>query len=236
MNKYEIRRKNLIILKDKYCGGSISRLADKLGKSPSYVSRLLYASGRDNKKNIADRVTTDIENAFCLPMGSLDGLVHSIALNKKAKQTTHINGDSYTIEVLNISASARVGIINMDVIEVIRAIEYNDEQAYKLFGGRNQNNIRVINIKGDSMQGIFEPGDLAFIDITINRFDGDGIYVFIYERSLFVKRLQLVKNKLLVISDNKSYRDWDIMEDEHDKLFIQGKVLLSQSMHLRKHG
>lgn len=234
MNKYEIRRQNLIILKDNFCGGSIARLADRLGKNPSYVSRLLYEEGKEHKKNIADRATTDIEKAFSLPMGSLDGFVDIIKSNENSN-VTQVDS-SFKVEILDVSASAGVGMINTDVIEVVRSIEYNSVEAQKLFSGRDQNNIKVINIKGDSMQGVFEPGDLAFVDVSINGFDGDGIYVFAYEKSLFVKRLQLIKNKLLVISENKSYRDWEITESEQGNLFIQGKVLLSQSMELRKHG
>ena len=59
---------------------------------------------------------------------------------------------------------------------------------------------------------------------------------FTFGRGLYVKRLQLIKNKLIVISDNKKYQDWDISEEEIDQLYIHGKVMLSQSMMLRKHG
>ena len=59
---------------------------------------------------------------------------------------------------------------------------------------------------------------------------------FTFGRGLYVKRLQLIKNKLIVISDNKKYQDWDISEEEIDQLYIHGKVMLSQSMLLRKHG
>lgn len=54
--------------------------------------------------------------------------------------------------------------------------------------------------------------------------------------SHLVKRLQIIKNKLIIISDNKKYKEWDISEDEVDQLNIHGKVMLSQSMLLRKHG
>lgn len=68
------------------------------------------------------------------------------------------------------------------------------------------------------------------------KFNGDRIYVFTFGKSLFVKRLQIIKNKLIVISDNKKYKEWDINGDEAEQLYIHGKVILSQSMLLRKHG
>lgn len=144
--------------------------------------------------------------------------------------------DYFTVDVLDIYASAGMGTVNMDVVEVVRSIQYNNEQATNLFGGRSQNHLKIINIKGDSMQGVFESGDLAFIDTSVKNFEGDGIYVFVYDRCLFVKRLQMTRENLLVISENKSYKVWKIPKSELDQVFIQGKVLLSQSMELRKHG
>lgn len=144
--------------------------------------------------------------------------------------------DTYTIDILNISASAGYGLMNNETIEVVRSIEYNSEQARMLFGGRSPENIKVINIKGDSMTGTFDAGDLAFVDTTINHFDSDGIYVFTFGKGLYVKRLQLIKDCLYVISDNKTYKDWAITEAEMSQLYIHGKVMMSQSMHLKKHG
>ena len=86
------------------------------------------------------------------------------------------------------------------------------------------------------MQGTFENGDIIYIDITVNQFQNDGIYVFTFENRLYVRRLQMIKNKLVVLSDNKKYRDWEILTDEFDQLGILGKVILSQSMMLKKHG
>ncbi|MGG4692657.1 helix-turn-helix transcriptional regulator, partial [Proteus mirabilis] len=65
--------------------------------------------------------------------------------------------------------------------------------------------------------------------IHIDYFDGDGIYVFIFGQTLHIKRLQMIKNKLTVISDNPNYRDWDIAPEDEEQFFIFGKVLLSQS-------
>jgi len=143
---------------------------------------------------------------------------------------------SFYIEVLDITASAGTGYLNSDVMEVIKLIEYDSEQAKILFNGINENNLKVINIAGDSMQGTFECGDSIYVDVSQKEFNGDGIYVFSFGRSLYVKRLQIVKDKLLVISDNKMYERWEIYENELDQLYVHGKVMLSQSMLLRKHG
>ncbi|WP_392565830.1 S24 family peptidase [Utexia brackfieldae] len=149
---------------------------------------------------------------------------------------TQNNKDSFIVEVLNFTASAGNGYLNSDVKEVIKLIEYDQEEAKLLFNGLMSSHLKVINLKGDSMQGTFECGDAIYIDVSVRSFEGDGIYVFTFGRGLYVKRLQLIKDRLHVISDNKTYKDWDITEAEIDQLYIHGKVMLSQSMRIRKHG
>ena len=143
---------------------------------------------------------------------------------------------SFYIEVLDLTASAGTGYLNSDVVEVIKLIEFDSDQAKILFNNIDANNLKVINIAGDSMQGTFESGDSIYVDISKKEFNGDGIYVFSFGRSLYVKRLQIIRDRLVVISDNKMYERWEIQENELDQLFVHGKVMLSQSMLLRKHG
>lgn len=116
-------------------------------------------------------------------------------------------------------------------------MEYSPEDARLMFDGRKQEQVRIINVRGDSMSGTIEPGDLLFVDISVNNFDGDGIYAFLYDDTAHVKRLQKMKDKLLVISDNKSYTPWDPIErDEMNRVFVFGKVIGSMPQTYRKHG
>ncbi|WP_348235910.1 S24 family peptidase, partial [Salmonella enterica] len=67
---------------------------------------------------------------------------------------------------------------------------------------------------------------LLFVDVSIKNLDGDGIYDFLYDDTAHVKRLQKMKDKLLVIYDNKSYSAWDPIEiDEMNRVFVFGKVI-----------
>ncbi|MEM8400438.1 S24 family peptidase, partial [Morganella morganii] len=59
-------------------------------------------------------------------------------------------------------------------------------------------------------------------------FDSDGIYVFTFENSLFIKRLQRVKGRRLAVkSDNEAYETFYIEESETHDLHIIGKVIKS---------
>lgn len=144
--------------------------------------------------------------------------------------------DVYRIDVLDVSASAGDGSPSKDVVEVIRSIEYVPDQARVIFGNRPESSVKLINVRGDSMEGTIEPGDLIFVDVAVSCFDGDGIYVFDYNGDMFVKRLQKVKSELIVISDNPRYREWTISAEEMDMLHVSGRVMLSQSQQYRRHG
>lgn len=148
-----------------------------------------------------------------------------------------VNNSIYRLEVLNLSVSAGPGVVNSEFVEVLRSVEYSVEDARMLFDGRKQEQVRIINVRGDSMSGTIEPGDLLFVDISIKSFDGDGIYAFLYDDTAHVKRLQKMKDKLLVISDNKSYTPWEPIErDEMNRVFVFGKVIGSMPQTYRKHG
>lgn len=72
MDKYEVRRQNVIKLKDELCGRKIAELARKIDRNPSYVSRLLYEEGKTAKKRISENMVEVFEKAFSLPKGALE--------------------------------------------------------------------------------------------------------------------------------------------------------------------
>lgn len=149
------------------------------------------------------------------------------------------NGDSdvFRLDVLDILVSAGHGVINQEFVEILHSVEYAPAEARHMFDGRKAENIRIINVRGDSMSGTIEPGDLLFVDISVKSFDGDGIYAFLYDDTAHVKRLQKMKDKLLVISDNKIYAAWEPIEkDEMNRVFVFGKVIGSMPQTYRKHG
>lgn len=188
----------------------------------SYISQL-----RRGKIAFGEKAARRLEKDYNMP---------SFFLDKKHDDKDMIESrNTFSVQVLDITANARSGCKNTDIMEVIQLIEYNKEQAKTLFNGLMSDNLKVINIRGDSMKGTFECGDTAYIDISVKNFDGDGIYVFTFADNLYVKRLQLIKNFIRVKSDNPLYDSWEIYENEINDLYIHGKVMFSQSMLLKRH-
>ncbi|WGE32531.1 helix-turn-helix transcriptional regulator [Actinobacillus genomosp. 2] len=139
------------------------------------------------------------------------------------------------IEVLDVFASAGNGAFVGDVAELTHAIEFDPLYFAQLFQRANSQGLAIINVTGDSMEPTINSGDLLFVDIKKPMYQGDGIYVFSYGDTIFVKRLQLAGDKLLVISDNQFYLPWEITAENEDKFVIHGKVEFSQ-MKIKKLG
>lgn len=50
-----------------------------------------------------------------------------------------------------MEVSAGPGVINREFVEVLRSVEYSHDDARHMFDGRKAENIRIINVRGDSM-------------------------------------------------------------------------------------
>ncbi len=145
--------------------------------------------------------------------------------------------DSVKFKVLDIEFSCGDGAsVRGDFIDVVRSIELDPEYARQVVGNRPFKNIEIGNARGDSMSPTIAPGDLLFLDKTITYFDGDGIYAFCFEGECYVKRLQKIGSKIVVLSDNTKYQSWSIEKDALDMLYIQSKVISSVPFNINRFG
>ncbi|VEB25883.1 putative phage repressor [Actinobacillus lignieresii] len=139
------------------------------------------------------------------------------------------------LDVLDVFASAGNGTFVGDLAELTHAIEFDPTYFMQIFQRANSQGLAIINVTGDSMEPTINSGDLLFVDTNKPMYQGDGIYVFSYGEMLYVKRLQLAGDRLLVISDNQFYHPWEITKENEGKLSIHGKVEFSQ-MKIKKLG
>lgn len=199
--------------------------ADKVlpASEKSYLSQLMTG-----KASFGERAARRLENSYGMPKGFLDDVNDDRLANQQSSD--------FKIEVLDVQASAGPGVINSEVIQTIRSIEYTNDHALQMFGGKQASQIKMITVDGDSMAGTIEVGDAIFVDVSKDYFTGDGIYVFLFKNHLHVKRLQMMPDHLLVHSDNSEYADWVITEENEHKLKVIGRVLLSQSQAYKRHG
>lgn len=193
---------------------SVTDLATISGVSYEMARRytLGTAKPRDEKMlKIADQLS--VSPAF------LDYGIDASGISQHSKNTV-------TLRQLEVFASAGSGYVNQEFPAIISAIEIPQDKIYELFGRISLDGVKLINVNGDSMMPTLNPRDLLFIDTRIDHFNGDGIYIFNFEESTFVKRLQKVKGrKLCVLSDNDKYPAFEIEPHEMSDLYIFGKLI-----------
>jgi len=219
-------------------------LAEAVGMAQPSIWKLVSGGAKASKKTIQIANVLGVRPEW---LSEGDGPMRFAAISsgdiQLAVDRTRVpaalgSDDGFRIDLLDVTVSAGPGAVNTkEFIEVVRTIVYSPEEARMMFGNRSEEQIRMINVKGDSMSGTIEPGDLIFVDISVQSFDGDGIYAFLYDDTAHVKRLQKMKDYLLVLSDSSKYQTWDpITRDEMNRVFIYGKVIGSVPQTYRKHG
>lgn len=106
---------------------------------------------------------------------------------------------TFLIPVLNQELSAGKGSVVPDKDEVKSLIEL--PSVFRQFG----ENIAALYVNGDSMEPTLKNGTLVVI--TPDGWDqGEGLYGVELNGCGYVKRIQAVGNKILIISDNPKYK------------------------------
>lgn len=213
-------------------GYTQGRLAKEVGMAQSSVNKLLNGANGSRK-------TVEIASVLGVRpewLSAGDGEMFSEpGRGSLAAPQVEPQKGIYRVDVLDVKASAGPGaLITNDFIETIRAIEYTSEQARALFGNRPSQNIKVITVTGDSMDTTISPGDEIFVDISVTHFDSDGVYVFVFGKTLHVKRLQMQRDRLAVISDNPIYEKWYVEPGDEDQFYVMARVLLRQSIEYKR--
>ncbi len=116
-----------------------------------------------------------------------------------------------TIDFLNVSASAGTGIAIFDE-RVIESIQINIDKLKQYYNITYKDTLKVISASGDSMKPTYNDKDLILVDTDDIDFR-DGLWVFVDNDELFVKRLQKTPNGIIAISDNNLYPNFDISRD-----------------------
>ncbi|MFQ1023231.1 XRE family transcriptional regulator [Avibacterium paragallinarum] len=214
-------------------GMSREKLASALGISTMAVGNLINDKTKKPRNLVEIADVLEVDPKWLMNGSQADNSTsQTIGVNLLANRASDFQIEHLT----NIEASAGYGVVGGDTYNAVELIQFSEEQYTMLFSNTRAEFIKIINVRGDSMSPTFESGDLLYIDTRVNHYDGDGIYVFIYSGYRHVKRLQMAGSKLLVLSDNPAYKEWDINQSNEDEFFVEGKVLVSQSQAIKRFG
>ncbi|WP_409500215.1 XRE family transcriptional regulator [Mannheimia glucosida] len=206
-------------------GKSQQWLANHIGVSQQSIGKILKG------ETLNPKYILEISNALGVSVEWLKtGKGEAPDFTKiEENQTACEKEGNVRLEILDVYASAGEGkFITGDLDGFTRAIEFEQGYFMQMFQQTSANGLSIINIDGDSMKPTLNSGDLLVVNTNIKFFSGDGVYVFSYGDMLYVKRLQLAGDSLLVISDNPLYKTWEITRDNESKLIIHAKAKFSQ--------
>ncbi|RAN62199.1 hypothetical protein B8A44_07965 [Dolosigranulum pigrum] len=118
----------------------------------------------------------------------------------------------HTVQVYSL-LSAGTGIVDLDPTDTTE-IELN---------GHVPPHDLAFEVRGDSMEPVFENGEIVFVKKTQDIHNGQIVAVQINEEA-FIKKVYINDDHMRLVSLNKDYED--IIATEQDDIRIVGKVLI----------
>lgn len=180
---------NIILKSIEQKGVKKSQLARELGVKPQLLNNWFI---RDKK----------------IPNKYIDKVCELLEIDKYFLITGKMPENNCQIDILDVKASAGNGLMLFDE-NIIKTIGFNKDNFEKLFNFGYKKDLKIIGVDGDSMSPTFNDKDLLIVDTTIDNVS-DGVWVFRIDNTIYVKRLQKTPNRVIAISDNKAYRDFDL--------------------------
>lgn len=210
-------------------GNSQTELAKIAGVKPPSVNDWL--SGKT--KSIQIEPATKLGNHFDLnPMWISKGVfpMRDLSPSSDTKSSLLLSyskptNDEIEIRQFNTGGSMGVGVLLRDQPGVIQSWRVSPEWLDKnVRSHTGADNLCIVTGFGDSMRGMFEPGDPLIVDTGVRSVEFDAIYFFRVDGEGFIKRLQRIPGEgIRAISENKAYESWTIKPDMDFEVF--GRVL-----------
>ena len=189
------------------------QLAEKADISQTTVSNVLSGITKKPRNLIEIATALEVDPAW-LQSGIGEAPENRTALPALVSANPDIT-HRHRIDYYDVRAAAGlIGFENSDYPEIISTLFLTDEGMAQLVGKKTAAGISIVNVPTDSMEPTIRKGDIVFLDTNINAYHGDGIYAFMIDGALFIKRVQkLVGGGYRLHSDNKDYDPQDISDD-----------------------
>ncbi len=233
----DVRAENLERLLSMVPGRLIKNLADRIGKSPSQVSRWL--PGNKNQKAISSESAREIEKAFNLPTNWLDQdrsgspSGASLDLADSAVISFYRDDDPVLDEEFEVpSVNVRVGAgnrIHTDPIVVERRFRYLREWAIR-YGLRIEKLIRY-RVQGTSMEPVIQDGSWITVELDPPCIKDGRPYLIRSGDQIMVKYLwRRPDGGVIIRSHNPSDPDIVVPVSEIEHVSVIGEVVESSTM------
>lgn len=201
---------------------SENQLSERTGVPQPTINRILKEQSRDPR----DSTLLPLARYFKLTVeelrrADLSEKIHPIAIRETAPGYVRF-------PLLEGYAGMGRGDYVGDYPEVVDYLDVTLEWAAQTLRGVPAAAVRVITGRGPSMRGVFDDGDLVFLDARVKEFVGDSAYCFRWNGFVYVKRLQMIgKGRVRIVSANPDYPPVDAPLSE---LEIGGRALAAWTL------
>ena len=140
------------------------------------------------------------------------------------------NGEMESTDSLpnNKPTESYIEILNKHQSEPIKSIKFDFNWLKAKFPYNQLNSLSVLCINNDSMLPTLKQGDLLILDLSINSFINDGIYLIETSAGAFIKRIHKnIDGNILIKSDNIAYIEETYYEKEVSEIKIIGKAIFT---------
>lgn len=144
------------------------------------------------------------------------------------EEHSYTSPDYVMLSKLDLKASCGTGLPVLDEAQV-DSLKVSATWFSQAFPSRIEpENVRIVTAAGDSMSPLIDDGDLVFLDIRQTTPARDGIYFLIMDDRFFIKRVQYTYGgRVILISENRQYRDIEVPPDSQISFRILGRVIKS---------
>lgn len=138
-----------------------------------------------------------------------------------------LHDDFIVIPLLPIRASAGSGAVNDDSVDyLLPGLCFS--RSWLSSRGLKPPSLRVIEVRGSSMDGVLSHGDRVLVDLNDTRPQSGFVYVLRQGDELLVKYCQLLPDGVLRVSSaNKQFESYDVDLNRNPGIAIVGRVVAS---------
>lgn len=197
--------------------GQVEDAPEPPASAAEIVRRMLMTQGKGLSNDVRDRIVAAAETPSNVVTAdfSRHGLV----------------GDEIRIAHYDIRGAMGDGQKAADFPEMLKDIRVSQKHLRELgVEYEDFNYLKLVTGWGQSMEPTIKHRDPLIVDISIRDFVGDGIYLYVWDDLLYIKRVQVADaDHFEIISDNARHTPKRIRRDD---THILARVLLVWNAHL----
>ncbi len=201
---------------DQISSGNKKQFAELTGKSASQIYKICRGASQPSMRYLqALHESFSVDITWLLTGQQPEGGVHNI--QPQSQDIAHA-------PIYDVSASAGLGS-DVSSEEINDYFTFN-KQWLSRYVGVSEDQLAMINVRGDSMEPTLFHGDSVLVDLNAKSVAAEGIYCLQSDHGLLIKRLKFMRsNEIQVQSDNEAYEDWLINEQNSEAHQIMGRVV-----------